>query len=287
MAETVERRFHARYGTRTYALQVYKAGVLGDVDANEMQVRLETDENTPTVIFDRLATHPSTGIYETSISSAEAQTPGLYRLVFTYEIDGTPHIAVEYIEIDTVGPAYIALRPELQDLIEGVWWKFADLFDSPLGGPHLQVYFQTHMNRNRAAQLLDSALNNINAYGQPNTTYSFDNFPLDVWGGLLSKALTIEIIKHLVRSYTEQPETQNVSEARLDRRDYMDRWLRVLEMETPGFERQVEQYRIAHMGLGDFRVLVAGGAYGNFGQHRTPAGVGHAAARGYYMPRWH
>jgi hypothetical protein len=124
------------------------------------------------------------------------------------------------------------------------------------------------------AQLLQVAMNRLNTVSQPHMTYSLDpevnQFPYAQWGGLLDHLLYIETIKHLIRSYVEQPVADGVTVARQDRRDYMQRWEEVLRMETEDATSALEVFKIAHMGLGRPRVLVSGGVYGNWGPERLP-----------------
>ena len=75
------------------------------------------------------------------------------------------------------------------------------------------------------------------------------------------------------------------SVSRLDRRDYLDRWQRVLEMETQDYKDALGIFKMEYMGLGNVSVLVSGGAYGRFGPLAYPGGFGQAAARGYFFAR--
>jgi hypothetical protein len=292
VALLMESEFVSRYTRRTVGLLIHKDGEPGDADGNAVMVRMEgavASEGAPAVvIFERAAQSVDTGVYEVTISSVEASTPGLYTLVWSFTIDGTQEMSQSWVEVGEASPSYDALTPEFRDTVESVWIRFADLFDSPNGGPHLQTYFQSHFGRGRLAQLLTTAVKSVNAAGQPYTNFGLvavggiKVFPIETWGGFLETALYIEALKHLIRSYTEQPDAVGVDAARLDRKDYMDRWMRVLELERRDFERTTEVFKMAHMGLGRPRVLVSGGAYGNFsGRHR--AGGNAAAAR----PRYH
>jgi hypothetical protein len=116
------------------------------------------------------------------------------------------------------------------------------------------------------AQLLRTAVGRLNTIAQPHQTYGVDGpnpFPVAQWGGLVEQMLYVEVIKHLVRTYTEQPEVilgQGVS--RLDRRDYQQRWMTVLEMEQPDLQNMMDVFKMANMGLGRPHVLVSGGIFG-------------------------
>lgn len=284
-----DRTYVSQYGTPTVGFVVHKAGVPSDADGNNVTARMETLDGE-TVIFDRAADHPATGTYETTLSSAETASPGIYKVTWSYAIDGAQQSFVSLVEVGESSPAYDRLDDGMKAVVESAWMRFADLFDSPVGGPHLQVYFQSRFGRGRMAQLLGIALGRLNTVAQPHMTYSLEGppngkqFPLGQWGALLDQALYIEAIKHLIRSYTEQPMPMGVNVARLDRRDYMDRWRSILDLEREDFDSQMDVFKMAHMGLGRPRVLVSGGVYGSYGPTRLPHS---AAARPRYYARFH
>ena len=285
-----ERQYASQYGTPTIGFVVHSGGVPTDADANSVTVRMESLDGQ-TILFDRPADHPATGTYETTLLSSETSSPGIYKVTWSYHVGGTVQTYVGLVEVGESSPDYDRLDDGMKALVESVWVRFADLFDSPDGGPHLQVYFQSRFGRGRMAQLLGTALRSLNVMAQPHTTYTIESveqggkgFPLEAWGGVLESALYIEAIKHLIRSYVEQPEPTGVNVARLDRRDYMQRWQAVLDMERRDFEEAKDHFKIAHMGLGRPRVLVSGGVYGTYGPTRV---AGSQAARPRYWTAWY
>lgn len=267
-----ERAYVSQYGTDPVGIRVHKAGVLADADGNNVTVKM-TSLDGGTTVFNRAATRTALGEYETILLSSETASPGLYLLRWDYALDGTPAHFQGVLEVGESSPDYDALDIGMRGIVESAWVRFADLFDSPDGGPHLKVYFQARFTRGRMAQLLQIALGKLNTIAQPHQTYGLHNqnqFPYAQWGPLLDQALYIEAIKHLIRSYTEQPEVMGITTARLDRRDYMDRWMRVLEMEMGDFKNQLDVFKMAHMGLGRPAILISGGVYGNWGPERIP-----------------
>lgn len=282
-SDLVDRKYVSRYSQPAFGLKVFAAGVLADADALPTVSLLHEGETVPA--WTREAERVELGSYGVTLTSADTAMPVLGTLMWNYTVAGNPQVYGLDIEVGPSAPAYDALSPAWQDIIESVWVKFADLFDSPYGGPNLQVYMQTHFGRNRLAQLLVEALQTLNTASSPHASHEFGgiSFPFKEWGGLLSTSLYIEVIKHLVRSYVEQPEViLGTTFTRFDRRDYMDRWRGILDMETEQFTADLKKYRMANLGLGHLSVLVAGGAYGNWGPQINPGGVGAAAARGYH-----
>lgn len=287
--DTIDRRYVSRYSQPALGIVVHKAGALADADAPPVVSFIPDGSTDPE--WTTTATKDSLGTYSVLLSSAQTAEPGLGTLRWDYTLDGIAQVYGLDIEIGPTAPAYDALPPQWQDIIEQVWVKFSDLFDSPYGGPNLQVYAQTHFGRNRLAQLLPQALNRLNSASSPHVSHVLGGitFPFDEWGGLLAQSLYIEAVIHLIRSYVEQPEAVlGTAVSRLDRRDYMNRWETVLNLEQQRFDLDLSRYRKANMGLGNISVLVAGGAYGNWGPQINPGGMGAAAARGYfYVNRWH
>ncbi len=130
------------------------------------------------------------------------------------------------------------------------------------------------------------AVGRLTTLAFPHGRYAADaNFPVAVWGALLEQLLYIEVIKHLRRSYVEIPDiVLGTSISRGDRRDYLDRWGTILADEQEDLKIMLDNFKMAHMGLGNVSVLVAGGAYGQGIAVAFPS-AGAALARGYLANR--
>jgi hypothetical protein len=274
----VDRYYMAQFDTSTVGITIFVAGAQGDPDGNSVTVTMyDALEN---VVFSEAALRASLGNYQFTFTTAQSDTPGFYTLAWDFAIASVPQELQTYIQIGATNPAYDALDAGMKGIVESVWIRFADMFDSPQGGPHLQVFFQTAFSRGRIAQLLQIALNKINLTMQPAFSFTTDagsQFPYQDWGGLLEQGLYIETIRHLIRSYVEQPNPTGVTVSRMDRRDFSDRWTSVYEMEYADYMNMLSDFKIQMMFLSRPRVLVSGGAYGNWGPTRLP---GSAAARG-------
>lgn len=271
--DLAEREYASRYSIPTFVLLVHKLGVLADADA-AVTVTMVNEEDDSVIFTARAATKTATGTYEVALTSAETGAVGFFKLTWSFVLDSVAQTFVSYIEVGFTTQDYDALSTGFKGIVESVWIRFADLFDSPEGGPHLQVYYQTHFGRGRLAQLLRIAVGKLNTVAQPHMTYTVDEnakpFPYDQWGSLLEQSLYIETIKHLMRSYVEIPADSGIPVALLDRRDYLDRWGRILDIEQQEYKDAFGNFKIAHMGLGRPRVLVSGGVYGNWGPTRLP-----------------
>lgn len=283
-----ERQYISQYSPDILGLAIMKAGVPADADAGMVLNFIREDPETPETLFTRAATHVGTGLYEVTLTAEEASVPGYYTLLWEYALDTVEQRYYAYAEIGQSAPAYDALSAPFKDVVDSVWIRFADLFDSPAGGPHLMTYFQTHFGRGRIAQMMAIGLGRLNTMAQPHMTYTLteqNSFPVDQWGPLLETMTYIETLKHLIRSYVEQPLFMGSGAVtRLDRRDYLDRWQSVLTSEEEMVQKQLEVFKIAHLGLGRPRVLVSGGVYGRYGPTRV---AGSIAARPRYWTRWY
>lgn len=276
-----------QYDAAVLGINVYVRGQIGDPDANLVQVTMVNDVTGAPVFTNRAATRAAVGAYEIQLTSAETEVIGPYTLVWTYALSGVTENSDLTVQVGEFSPDYAALSDGMKSIVEHGWNRFEDLFDSPLGGPNLQVYAQSHFNRGRIAQLLRFAVGRLNTAAQPFQTYTLDGdggaaFPIAQWGALLEQALYVEILKHLRRSYVEQPMLQGGEVTRHDRRDYMDRWSQVLNDEQQQLKDQLDVFKIRAMGLGRPAILVSGGAYG-----RSPSGVRYMGTRGrprFYRP---
>ena len=286
MSTLVDRRYLSRYASETVGFLLVAEGEPRDADGDVVTAQL-VDAATDALIFTRDAAHSGTGLYSVTLTGADTQVVSIYDLRFSYTVDTVSDLYVAFLEVGPAAPAYDALEPGFRDVVEAAWVRFADLFDSPLGGPHLQTYAQSHFGRQRLAQLLRVAIGRLNTISQPRRTYGLDrDFPFDSWGPLLEQALYCEVIKHLRRSYIEQPDVVGgAGYSRLDRQQYVQRWQDLFRDETDDLERQMETFRMEALGLGAGKALISGGAYGRWGPFVGLPGGGQAAARGYFAVR--
>jgi hypothetical protein len=154
-------------------------------------------------------------------------------------------------------------------IVRLAWLKFDDLFDSRFGGPHLKDRSKNAFDAAKTSLFLSYAIGRIN-YGNPPLTFTMDDFPYDTDSVLLSQALVIEIILHLMRSYTEQPTPTGSGYARLSRQDYLQRWQAVLEAEMKVYEDMVRIFRRRYLNLGHTAGII---------QRRHGVGLGNMRGR--------
>lgn len=120
---------------------------------------------------------------------------------------------------------YRDLTEEQADVVDMVMMEFGDLFDNDGFGPFIQEF--TGFGPDRYAQLLRLAIGDIETMcSVAGLNWDLDNYPYKnkVANRCLVLALTVEVIKHLIRTYAEIPDTGRVSAPDIVRRDYQSRW---------------------------------------------------------------
>lgn len=259
--------FVSRRSITSVPFEVYDATkTLVNADAPP-QVTMKRYSDNTVVFGPRAMTAVETGVYEVTISSVESGENGLFYLEISYTLGAVAQEWQIDIEIpSTTSSAYEALADTDRAIVEQTWSRFTDMFDSATGGPHLSEYAQSDFGRERLAQLLPMALNRVNLSSQPPMTFTLEmqDFPYPMWGGFLELALYIEAIRHLIRSYTEQPTPQGLQTVRLDRAQYAQMWRQILQDELKDFESMQDAFKISSLNLGRASVLVGGGVYGEW-----------------------
>lgn len=284
-----ERAYLSPYSTAGFGLTIIKDGEPADPDG-DVVATLTNDSDGSIVISSEVATRESLGVFQVPTTAQQTASFGDYTVTWQYAMGGVAQVYQSYLRIGVPAASYDSLSLDMKSVVETTMIRFADLFDSPSGGPNLQTYFQAHYGRGRVAQLLRIAIGTLNTASQPYQTYTIDGqggaaFPIDKWGALLERALYVEVLKHLRRSYVEQPMMQTGEGiTRQDRRDYMDRWGQILDDEEATLKQQLDVFKIANMGLGQATALVAGGVFGRYFNTRTAAYAASRPGMGY---RWY
>ena len=206
-----------------------------------------------------------TGLYDVEIGPENTGNRGVLTAEWTYQIDGKDYSYTDNLQILNRMPTYDTLTDAEKLVVTQVSWMFGDLFDSTEGGPYLVEPFQSHFDYERIAQLMSVAVTRVNTTGYPVTHWGVGGDGQAVpanFSGVIVLATYYEVIRHLVRSYTEIAAKVGLNITYLDRRDYMQRWQSILSSEWPEFTGMVKLAKRELLNLGRGALLVAGGYFG-------------------------
>lgn len=205
------------------------------------------------------------GHYFYNIGPEHTANRGVLTAQWSYSVGGNDFTFYDHLQILEQMPFYDSLQDSEKYVVERVSWMFGDLFDSTEGGPHLIEPFQTHFNYERVAQLSSLAAERINLTGYPATNWGVgpgtQTVPLN-FNGLLVFGTYLEVLRHLMRSYVEIPDFVGMNVTYTSRKDYLQRWESIYQLEAPQFEAMVKRAKRSLLQLGRGSILVGGGIYG-------------------------
>jgi hypothetical protein len=141
-----------------------------------------------------------------------------------------------------------------------VWQKIEDCFDAEDEGPWLRDMTLNYFNERKMKEFIGMALFTMNERHPP-TKLTIDYFfkgPGDPTVDLpfLAQAVFIEVIKHLMRSYVEQPDIQGAQVVYENRRDYLQRWQLIYQMEVESYNTNLAYFKRRFMGIGHTKMIV-------------------------------
>ena len=276
--EALVRRLIGQGGRGYVSINIYDGSKSVDADADSISLKVwfldvlaefpSTDDPRGALIIDVDSSQiqrEDVGHYYYDIGPENTQNRGVMTALWTYSVGGTEFTFTDHLQILNPMPFYDQLHESEKFVVEQVSWMFGDLFDSTEGGPYLVEPFQTHFDYERIAQLQAVALTRINLLGFPITNYGVgvgsQTVPEQLQG-LVVIGTYLEVVRHLIRSYTEIPMFQSMNVTYTDRRDYMQRWQTILQLEEPNYERMIKLAKRSMLQLGRGSILVSGGLYG-------------------------
>lgn len=182
--------------------------------------------------------------------------------IFTTVADGERSVRCDFEVVDPTSPD----TPSATWIVaDQAWDKFEDCFDGEDEGPWLRDMTLNTFNKDKMESFIDEALTDINLQHPP-TDLTLDSFVTDNGDGtftasgnlpVLTQAMVVQIIRHLIRSYVEQPDPVGAQIAWHNRRDYLQRWQSVLQEEKEQKNRLLALFKRQFLGLGANKVLVA------------------------------
>jgi hypothetical protein len=129
-------------------------------------------------------------------------------------------------------------------------------FDSSDGGPWLREMTLRVFNPDRMNHFIGEAVLDFNM-NQPPTQFTLETFTVPAGGTtpnplfpLIVEGTFLAVIRHLMRSYVEQPLPQGAQFGWEDRRDYQLRWKAIYDVEKEMYARWVSMAKRGQFGFG-------------------------------------
>lgn len=147
-------------------------------------------------------------------------------------------------------------------LTEKVWDKIEDCFDSEIGGPWLRDMTMNYFSKDKVINFVDEGLMDINLYHPP-TDLSIADFMTQRADGtyptlpLAVEATFLAVVRHLMRSYVEQPTPTGAQIVYEDRLQYLQRWGTIYQTEYTLFDHWAKLFKRQFLGLGQTKLLVS------------------------------
>jgi hypothetical protein len=264
-------RKHAisRWAEDDIGIAIFAGGAL--VDPVPQAVAVVVRDAAGAAIQSGAATRDGVGLYSFRLTVASTKELGQFTAAWSYTLDGNPREFTTDFEVVPPQVFWDALTPEEKQLVDNVYHRVSDNFDSELGGPYLWEVPQATFGFETIARLMTTdALPYVNfskfpPFQPPFTVGVPANggkpFPAG-WYGVLEKATHWSVLKHLSRSYIEIPVAEGVNVARLDRSPYRDRWREEARDEKEELDRMLGQLKRQYMfGVRSRSLLLAGGFF--------------------------
>ena len=190
------------------------------------------------------------------VDSSHVSEPGEYLATAQFVLSNGEKKTI-IVDFDAVDPFQSEGVGPLEPWVDLTWRKLEDCFDSEIGGPWLRDMTMARFDKSKMRTLMPEAILDINVQ-QPITGFTEDTFPLDESSGaLFSHALFVSVVRHLIRSYAEQPDVNNSPVGFLDRRRYQDTWSKVLQIEEPQYRRVLALWKRQYFSLGKSKILIS------------------------------
>lgn len=266
--EMARRDTVSQYSTDTIGIGIYEQNQYQDADGDVLVSVLREETNT-LVIDGEVATRDDLGLYSFALTVPVTSIKGDYTAAWHYEVNGTSKEFKYQFKVVDPQPFFDSLDAEQKQMVDNIYHRVSDGFDSTIGGPYLWELPQSSFSYETIAKLMVvDAMNLINyskpkAFVPPYGIGATSAKPIPpAWYGLVEKAASYELYKHLARSYLEIPNPVGVNVAHLDRRDYSDRWMKIAMIEKEELELQLRMLKRAFQyGVMSRSSLLAGGIF--------------------------
>ena len=189
---------------------------------------------------------PGHGYY--IVDPSLTNVPGEYKAVMTFTYDnGMMATLTKSVVVDfTVSDPFVRSGAQPYDpAVDSAWLMLEDCFDSEYGGPWLRDMTLAIFDKTKIAAFVPQVIMNINET-MPFSDFTSDSFPYTQGSStpLVAQGLLCASVRHLMRSYTEQPDVVSSPVAFMDRKKYQQAWKAIYDVEQPLFDKWVKQYKL-------------------------------------------
>lgn len=175
---------------------------------------------------------------------------------FTYTEDGRSGLIRTVIcDYDVIDPFERTGSNNFDPAVNMAWVRLEDCFDSEDGGPWLRDQTLNRFDKSKIAAFIPDVMFDINQY-PPQTTYTSESYPWhDDGNTIAAQGLLVHTIRHLMRSYVEQPDVVNSSVGFHDRKRYLDAWTALYNFELTRYQEMIRYTKM--QGFGAMSMLVS------------------------------
>lgn len=168
-------------------------------------------------------------------------------------------------------PLDVAPVSQASEIGEQVWMRLEDCFDSEDGGPWLRDMTLAYFEPSKVERFIPEGLLKINIW-PPATNLDLGFFtqesvnpdpalpPNTVMPDpdriVIVQATLLSVIKHLMRAYVEQPAPTGANIVYQDRRDYLQRWSAIYDVEEKAFKEMLALWKRQFLNWGTGALLV-------------------------------
>lgn len=174
-------------------------------------------------------------------------------------------------EFNVSDPLYVPPTTRKSKIADEVWMRIEDCFDSELGGPWLRDMTLAYFDQTKVEKFIAEGLIFINGW-PPVTNFDLDTFTTRVPDPdpalppgtmrddpdqiLIIQATLLAVIRHLMRSYVEQPNPVGANIVWQNKRDYLERWGQIYQIEEAYFRQVVALWKRQFFNYGAGALLV-------------------------------
>jgi hypothetical protein len=231
-----------------------------DINSVLFTVLKPTDAPATPTISGSAGTIEADGHGQFVVPAATNDVEGEYRAFALFDYDEgaliglTKSVPVFYDVIDAFERTGAS---PIDPAVDMAWLKIEDCFDSEFGGPWLRDMTLRVFDKTKIRELSPTVMLQINSQ-MPFTDYTAASYP---WTNedataLYGQGLFVETVRHLIRSYTEQPEVISSPVAFMDRKRYAEAWKMVYDMENPLWERWLNRFKLRAYDLTHASILL-------------------------------